>query len=62
MQLTEIQILVHFQTEQSMQWDLYSPFANSLRPTIISHSRNEVTSLCLDSVFLGIITNLPIVD
>lgn len=28
-------------TEQSMQWDLYSQFANSLRPTIISHSRNE---------------------
>lgn len=28
-------------TEQSMQWDLYSPFANSSRPTIISHSRNE---------------------
>lgn len=27
-----------------MQWDLYSPFANSLRPTIISHSRNEVCS------------------
>lgn len=33
-----------FQDEKSVLWDPYSPFANPLRPAIVSHTKNAVTS------------------